>query len=609
MSDTAFSVPTSLPKASGDWPTYGNKSNDDASSALGVDEKKMAEVTRTLSDIKSREIDADERVAGQLGNLTSKALPKIEELSKTAGLEAEKMKPWNEEAEAQKRSTDPIANFASLGSVFGILASAFTHAPMENALNASAAAMNAIKAGNAEDYNRAYKAWESNTKQALDRYKIEHGAFEDAVSLLKTNMEAGQTMMRVNAIRFGNEKEKALIEQGMTKELFEYRQAMQKMALELDKDAIPRAERHAEMAVLLNNGYKPTEPNNPANGKAMEALDAYNADRDRLKKDPSVTTEMGANIRAFRTTPKEDGTLPTPDEVKDFIKDQRTTKQSTPDQVALTAYLEEHPNAKADEIKEFIFTLPGAHKGKTLSASEQAIALKKSEKEKELGRPLTSAEFDKIVAEAPKAQTVKPFSTQESTRIAYAPTLMRDMEVMNRLMDEGTGAFTGLMKQFASEYIGVNDPAGLFNAARKSAISAATSMAAQGSRSATALKAQIDTLPEVQRASDFGHKQTGLKMNELRDETQSFVNSMEAGGKRLDHDNLSRLEKMGVYPESSKDKNPLAKLAKDPASVPDADLSQLHRLEASYPPEIQSKIREERNRRAIEWEKTYGQPQ
>lgn len=409
MSDTAFSVPTSLPKASGDWPTYGNKSNDDASSALGVDEKKMAEVTRTLSDIKSREIDADERVAGQLGNLTSKALPKIEELSKTAGLEAEKMKPWNEEAEAKKRSTDPIANFASLGSVFGILASAFTHAPMENALNASAAAMNAIKAGNAEDYNRAYKAWESNTKQALDRYKIEHGAFEDAVSLLKTNMEAGQTMMRVNAIRFGNEKEKALIEQGMTKELFEYRQAMQKMALELDKDAIPRAERHAEMAVLLNNGYKPTEPNNPANGKAMEALNAYNADRDRLKKDPSVTTEMGANIRAFRTTPKEDGTLPTPDEVKDFIKDQRTTKQLTIEQETMDRWDEENPNATAAERKDFAATLPGA-KGKGSSRQqkpdEEAVRSRIAELRKEFPEMSLSAATQQAEREQKKNSQV-----------------------------------------------------------------------------------------------------------------------------------------------------------------------------------------------------------
>src|ERR1035438_6028245 len=99
---------------------------DTPQSALGIDDSKMNAVTGKLADIKRREIGANDKLYGQLDSLTDKTIPKLEELSKTAGVEAEKMKPWNEHDEAAKRESDPIQNFASLGSVFGILASAFT---------------------------------------------------------------------------------------------------------------------------------------------------------------------------------------------------------------------------------------------------------------------------------------------------------------------------------------------------------------------------------------------------------------------------------------------------------------------------------------------------
>lgn len=275
---------------------------------LGFDDSKMKEVTGKLADIKKQEIAADSRISGQLSSLTSKAMPKIEEMSRTAGIEAQKLKPWDAEQESAKRQTDPIQAFGSLGSAFGILASAFTHAPMENALNASAAAINAIKAGNAQDYDRAYKAWEANTKQALERHQIEHAAFEDAVTLLKTNMELGMNQMRLNAMRFGNQKDLALLEAGMSKELFEYKAAQQKVALEL-QEAMPKITMaNAEMAHLFSLGYDPKNPTSEKSQKAFTEFKKWQAEQKLAERGVmSLTKEDAAEVARRAAVYKAEG--------------------------------------------------------------------------------------------------------------------------------------------------------------------------------------------------------------------------------------------------------------------------------------------------------------
>lgn len=215
------------------WPAVAPSAGADvapnaAEHALGVSAKNKA-VTDQLATAKRQEIKANESALGQIEKASAQ-IPQLEEMSKKAGIEAEKLKPWDADAESKKRQTDPVEVFGSIGSVFGILASAFTHAPMENALNASAAAINAIKAGKEQDYTRAYKAWQDNTKQALDRHKIEHAAFEDAVTLMKTDMDLGLAQFKINAMRFGNQKDLIMAENGMIKEIVDYHTAYNKLA-------------------------------------------------------------------------------------------------------------------------------------------------------------------------------------------------------------------------------------------------------------------------------------------------------------------------------------------------------------------------------------------
>jgi len=64
-----------------------------------------------------------------------------------------------------------------------MVASAFTKAPMENAINGMAGAINSIKEGNEKGYERAYDAFKTNVKLADQRFKTQHELYSDALSL------------------------------------------------------------------------------------------------------------------------------------------------------------------------------------------------------------------------------------------------------------------------------------------------------------------------------------------------------------------------------------------------------------------------------------------
>ena len=149
-------------------------------------------------------------------------------LTTPRALTSNDIRPWNEEQEKKKFETDPIQAFGSLGSVFGILASAFTHAPMENALNASAAAINAVKAGNDQEYARAHQAWKENMDLVMKRHQMMHEQYQDATELMKTNMAAGEAKLKMLASKFGDQKTLFLLEHGMLPELWQAMDAKNK---------------------------------------------------------------------------------------------------------------------------------------------------------------------------------------------------------------------------------------------------------------------------------------------------------------------------------------------------------------------------------------------
>ncbi len=137
------------------------------------------------------------------------------------GVAMDDVKPWDAKVERAKYRSDPIADFGSFASVFAIAASAFTKQPMANALNASAAAMNAVRERNDEEYKYAYQAWKDNTDLAVKRGNMMHQQYSDALSLFNTDVSLGDAKMKQLAVKFGDQQALTMMEHGMYPQLWE----------------------------------------------------------------------------------------------------------------------------------------------------------------------------------------------------------------------------------------------------------------------------------------------------------------------------------------------------------------------------------------------------
>lgn len=348
---------------------------DGVSASLG-----LKDVTSRMADNQREKIAAEDKVISKLDATIDKSLPQIEQLSKNAGVEAEKLKPWDADAEAAKRRTDPIEAFGSFGSVFGILASAFTHAPMENALNASSAAMNAIKENDNKSYDRAHKAWEDNLKMTMDRHTIQHQAYQDATALLSTNMQAAQTKLQVLAARFGDKQVQTLLDAGMNKEVEELLQARQRNALALQEQMPRIVEENAKISRLFALGY---DTKNPTSEKSQEALQKFKQEQsDQKAAERAYTPEQQAYAQFIKENPKA-----TPEERSDYIQSLRArAKNLTPEQTAINSYIEQNPDATAEQLRDFVTNLRRESRGPsniTADQNQQKIDLQKSRQEED----------------------------------------------------------------------------------------------------------------------------------------------------------------------------------------------------------------------------------
>lgn len=322
----------------------------------GLDSQ-LKDVTGKLADTQREKIGATDKVFNEIESTQARMLPRIEQLSKNVGVEAGNLKPWNADDEMAKRRTDPIAAFGSFGSVFGIVASAFTSRPMENALNASAAAMNAIKENDKEGYERAYKAWEANNKQTLERHKIQHDAYQDAVSLLQTNMSAAQTKMQVVAARFGDKQVLTMLEAGMSKEVQDLLSSREKLAQELSMNAPKIAEENARVSRLFALGFDPTNPQSEESQEAFKKYRQETVDFENAKR--VMTPEQNAYLEFKKQNPDA-----TAEEHAEYVQRLRQRDRPlTPEQQATNTFIEQNPDATAEQISEFVTNLRAKSKG------------------------------------------------------------------------------------------------------------------------------------------------------------------------------------------------------------------------------------------------------
>lgn len=213
-----------------------------------------------LVKVQSAHTGEDFAITRQADKQLSSDSARAEKAYKAEGVGPDELNPWDANKEHQKFEHDPIEGFGSVGGLFAMVASAFTKTPMDNAINGMAGALNSIKAGDEAAYERAYGSWKDNTKLALDRHKVQHDLYSDALSLMSANQGAAQAKLHNAAVRFGDSQMLMLAEHGMVKELFELQESRARAASSMqdlaDKTDLRQFQRQAVKATV--NGMQKT---------------------------------------------------------------------------------------------------------------------------------------------------------------------------------------------------------------------------------------------------------------------------------------------------------------------------------------------------------------
>lgn len=254
-----------------DAATQTQDTSPDIASLTGGGPPSDSSAIADLTKLKRQQIGEESKVIDKTNANIDRDQARMERAFKAEGIEPETLKPWNANKEHEKFESDPIQGIGSVGGLFAVIASAFTKAPATNAIEGMAGAINAIKEGNEAAYNRAFESYKQNTKLALDRQKIQHEQYQDATSLMATNMAAGQAKMQNLAAKFGDQNTLMLLEHGMNKELFEMQDARAKAA-EQWMQYSENLDKHQFQKLAIDEIKKsPTNTGNPAQDRAADA--------------------------------------------------------------------------------------------------------------------------------------------------------------------------------------------------------------------------------------------------------------------------------------------------------------------------------------------------
>lgn len=279
---------------------------------------------------------------------------------------------WDADAERAKRVRGPIETFGSVGVIFALAASAFTKAPMTSALNAAAGAMQAIKAGDEENYKSAYTAWKDNTELALKRFHMERELFDDANKLATTDMADWRTKQTAIAARFDNKKVVAMLDAGMDKEVIDIQNAQIKGAVEMTKARDEMDTLNNRFLLVSEDKKQFMEENGIKDPKdvrvIMHSLQFQNEtfgvpknEQERLMKDAREQYRSENNGQP----------MPTELAIKTWRDIQTSSKALSADQEFIRRFSEDNPGASADELAKAFGEFKNAQKD---SARTEEIA-------------------------------------------------------------------------------------------------------------------------------------------------------------------------------------------------------------------------------------------
>lgn len=500
---------------------------------------------------------------------------------------------WDAEAEKAKYKTNPMEEFGSFAFAFAMIASAFTRTPMENALNAGAAAINAKRERNDMEYDRAFDAWKANTDLVVKRFNMQHTALGDAFNIMQTDAQRGNQRLQETLTKFGMEKELLLYQNGMIPEI-QQAQAAQLKAIEgIQRSQIEVSRAHdmkRRTDIMAQRASMTAEE-----AKTVDMLSAkYEQERvaQGLEPDPS-----GSQARALGEV------------IQLKQKSGAGGKPLTVDQEWKEKYKAENPHATSTELsKAFGEHKQNQHikKDPTLTGAGLRADTIKKVAAPEIAKldpadPEYDAKLSKIMLEASgkvtQAYASRGFTNNDIATLEAAPTLMKHLRTLDMFANGVIGFGRGVPVAIAAEYFGINDPAQLYHAAHAGAEKAMTDLETGKRVSTQGVKKALATLPTTLTDQRFGRVQIQQAMSDLVDQSRTFVGAMESSGKRIPEWTMNQYKEFGVFPPSQRDQDPMIQMRADPTSVPNDVLKTLARYKGRLPIADQEMLNKEILRR------------
>ncbi len=331
----------------------GAQPSPDIASLTGGMPASSSSAIADLTKLKKEQIGEESKVMAREDKTLDRDQARMEAAFKAEGVEPQALKPWDADKEHKKFETDPIQGIGSVGGIFAVIASAFTKAPATNAIEGMAGAINAIKEGNESAYNRAYESYKQNTKLALERQKIQHEQYQDATSLMQSNMAAGQARMHNLAVKFGDQNTLMLLEHGMNKELFEMQAAQANAAEKWAQYSETLTKQHFQKLAIDEIKKNPPNTGDPIADKMQMAAQVQRVYDPSAKYGTAEQEAVGKYVMAHQKDP--------PDKFADGL-----------------AEIHQQFSAKAPNIEAYQSAKTAwqdAHPGETMSADEDAKML------------------------------------------------------------------------------------------------------------------------------------------------------------------------------------------------------------------------------------------
>lgn len=432
------------------------------------EDKSVSGLVSSLTGLARNKAAEDTRISNESDSAQAKDKAQRDHAFQMEGVAASEIpKPWNAAEEHKKFESNPIDAFGSAGGLFAVVASAFTRAPAENAINGLAGAINSIKDGNEKAYEHAYDAFKTNVKLADQRFKTQHELYSDALSLGSADAAASAAKLHNAAVRFGDSQMLMLAEHGMIKEIYELQEARAKANEQMVKAADSTTLHTVQQAAIDAIKKNPPSTGDPVQDKMTLAAQVQrvfdgggkygSAEQEAVGR--YVQTHMNDNPQQFADGLAE-------------IHQQFSAKAPNIEgyQNAKTTWQEQHPGETlpADEdaklLQQFGLTSTRGTGGGTGTSSQaiKAAAIKEIQaKHEKDGKPVSIAEAEKEYNQTRQVATAHDVH-QDDAQYQKAERMEHTLDQMDELLTKhkfmtGIGGTLTRPVEAVSNFLGSNE--------------------------------------------------------------------------------------------------------------------------------------------------------